>query len=149
MLETNRNSPNQWLQVHMQEESLLSRPVRVTMFLLYFTSLYTHLDAAVEYSPHDIVQTLNQIDNRLQNISNHVHDIDQRTEGMDQRIGGMDQRMATMNTRITAITDTLKSGFAHTANLRILGRNTRLQAPNVLAPLQKTVRHNSTTSLYY
>jgi DNA anti-recombination protein RmuC len=140
----------------MQEELLLSQPVRVTMFLLYFTSLYTHLDAAVEYSPHDIVQTLNQIDNRLQNISNHVHNIDQRTEGMDQRIGGMDQRiggmdqrMATMNTRITAITDTLKSGFAHTANLRILGRNTRLQAPNVLAPLQKTVRHNSTTSLYY
>jgi hypothetical protein len=108
----------------------------LAMFLSYFTSSYMiHVDAAVEYSPLNIAQTLNQINNRLENISNRVQDIDERTEGMDERMTAMDE--------------TLRIGLAHTANLRIVNRNTRLQSPNMLEPLQKTVRHSDTTSFNY
>jgi hypothetical protein len=54
-----------------------------------------------------------------------------------------------MDERMTEMNDNLRATHAHTANLRILGRNTRLQAPNLLVPLQKTVCHgDSDTTLF-
>jgi len=91
------------------------------MFLSYFTSSYIHVDAAVEYSPLNIAQSLNQINNCLENISNHIQDIDERTESMDERMTAMDE--------------TLRIRLAHTANLRIVNHNMRLQSPNLLKPL--------------
>lgn len=78
---------------------------------------------------------MNQINNRLEEINDRVQDIDQRTERMNGHMTGM-------NTRITTINETLQIGNAQTANLRIVNRNARLQTPNVLEPLRKTVRYS-------
>jgi len=72
---------------------------------------YISLDAFSEYSPQNIHQALQQIDNRLRNIDNHLRDIG----------------------------DHVRIGLAQNANLRVINRNTRLQAPLQLLPVQKTV----------
>jgi hypothetical protein len=69
------------------------------------------LDAAVEYCPQNIFHALQQINQRLGNVDNSLQNIDNH----------------------------VKIGLAQTANLRIVSRNTRLQAPLQLLPLQKTV----------
>ena len=130
----------------MQEQSLSTLPVCWPCFCLTLPAYMIHVDAAVEYSPHDIAQTLNRIHDRLEDISNRVQDIDGRMEGMGERMEVMDNRI---NNRFTTIQETLQIGHAQTANLRIINRNTRLQAPNTLQPLQKTVRHSHTTSFNY
>lgn len=128
------NSRNKWLPVPMHEQSLLIQLV-CWPFLSYFTGSYymIHLDATIEYSPNNIIQTLNQINNRLETISNCVWGIDQRTEVIDGHI-------ATINRRMTSINETLAIGHALTANLRIVNRNTRLQ--QLVEPLRKTVCHS-------
>jgi len=115
-----------------------------SIFISYFTGSYTYLDAAVEYSPQNIAQTLQQINNHLQGINRRIRDIDERMEGME---GGMEEGLAELNALVKTMDQTLQVGQAHTANLRIINRNARLQTPNVLEPLQKTV-HLSDTTLF-
>lgn len=68
-------------------------------------------DAAVEFCPQNIFHALQQIIQRLGNVDNTLHNIDNH----------------------------VNIGLAQTANLRIISRNTRLQAPLQLLPLKKTV----------
>jgi len=65
------------------------------------TSLRTLLDATVEYMPQNLVQILQQMNLRLRNINECAQNMDLQ----------------------------MQTGFAQTANLRIINRNTRLQAP--------------------
>jgi hypothetical protein len=76
------------------------------------------LVAAAEFYPQDIFNALQQI---------------------NQRLGVMEQRLGDMDNSLHNIDDHVKIGLAQTANLRIVSRNTRLQAPLQLLPLQKTV----------
>jgi len=51
----------------------------------------------------------------------------------------MDNRLGNMDNRLQNIDEHVRIGLAQTANLHVLSRNTRLQAPLQLLPLQKTV----------
>jgi hypothetical protein len=77
-----------------------------------------NLDAAVEYTPQNVAHALQQINHALQQINNRLENIEDSLQNIDGRV---------------------KVGIAQTANIRIVSRNTRLQAPLQLLPLQKTV----------
>ena len=70
------------------------------------------------YSPMNIIVLLQETNNRLLQVEARYQQIDQRLHAIDQRT---------------------KISMAQNYNLRAVGRNTRIQAPNHFVPLQKTM----------
>ena len=105
---------------------------KLQVFLKFVTNGSHIPDAASEFTPQNIVQTLHQINGRLGNMED-------RLEHMDNRLGNVENHLGNIDINIRNLSDDVQVTRAQSINVRTISRN-RFQTPNDLEPLQKTVR---------
>lgn len=106
---------------------------------------HTTLDAAGEFCPQDVVQTLQQInhrlgnmDNLLGNVNNQLGNVNNRLANVNTCLRNMDNRLGNVDTHLRNLVKDVRAIRARTDNLRIITRN-KLHVADELEPLQKTV----------
>ena len=114
-------------------------------YLLITLVTHAFLDAATEFCPQNITQSLQQInhrlgvmDNRLGVMDNHLGNINNRLGNIDNLLGNVNNRLGIVEDNVRDITDDVRAVRAQAVNVRIISRN-KLYGAHALEALQKTV----------